>query len=116
MIDMVTGRTVRNLPGGDAAMAVPGAPLVVVADKGASWVISAARGDTAARFPVAAADGDAPLLVSVSADRRFVMIGRGSAVRLLDSTGKVLAEWTGFGRVSSVLLLHPPSTSASGSP
>ena len=93
-IDMVTGRTVRQLPGGDAAMAVPGAPLVVVADKGASWVISAASGDTVARFPVAAGDGDAPLLVSVSADQRYVMIGRGSAVRLLDSTGKVLSEWT----------------------
>ena len=112
MIDMVTGRTVRQLPGGDAAMAVPGAPLVVAADKGASWVISAASGDTVARFPVAAAEGDAPLLVSVSADRRYVMIGRGSAVRLLDSTGKVLSEWTGFGRVSSVLLLRPPPASA----
>ncbi len=112
MIDMVTGRTVRQLPGGDAAMPVPGAPLVVVADKGGSWVISAASGDTVARFPVAAAEGDAPLLVSVSADRRYVMIGRGSAVRLLDSTGKVLSEWTGFGRVSSVLLLRPPPASA----
>lgn len=109
MIDMVTGRTVRQLPGGDAAMAVPGAPLVVAANKGASWVISAASSDTVARFPVAAADGDAPLRVSVSVDRRFVIIGRGSAVHLLDSTGKVLSEWTGFGRVASVLLLRPPS-------
>jgi hypothetical protein len=109
MIDMVTGRTVRQLPGGDAAAAVPGTPLIAAADKDASWVISAASGDTVARFPVAAADGDAPLLVSVSADRRFVMIGRGPAVHLLDSTGKVLSEWTGFGRVASVLLLRPPS-------
>lgn len=108
MIDMVTG-TVRRLSGGDAAMAVPGAPLVVAADKSASWVISATSGDTVARFPVAAADADAPLRVSVSADRRFVLIGRGSAVHLLDSTGKALSEWTGFGRVASVLLLRPPS-------
>jgi hypothetical protein len=107
MIDIVTGRTVCQLPGGKAAMAVPGMPLVVAADMGASWVISAASGPLA-RFPVAAADGDAPLRVSVSADRRFVMIGRGSAVHLLDSTGKVLSEWTGFGRVASVLLLRPP--------
>jgi len=115
MIDMVTGRTVRQLPGGDATMAVPGAPLVVAADKAASWVISAATGDTVARFPVAAAEGDAPLLVSVSADRRYVMMGRGSAVHLLDSTGKVLSEWKGFGRVSSVLLRQPPA-SARASP
>jgi hypothetical protein len=109
MVDMATGRTVRHLPGGDSAMAVPGVPLVVAADKRASWVISAASGDTVARFPVAAADVDAPLLVSVSADRRLVMMGRGSAVHLLDSTGRTLAEWGGFGRVASVLLLRPPS-------
>jgi hypothetical protein len=109
MIDMITGRTVRHLSGGDAAMAVPGVPLVVAADKDASWVISAASGETVARFPVDPADGDAPLRVSVSADRRLVLIGRGSAVHLLDSTGKVLSEWAGLGRVVSVLLLrrHP---------
>jgi hypothetical protein len=106
MVDMTSGRAVRHLPGGDAAMALPGVPLVVAADKGSSWVLSAATGDTVARFPVPPAHAAAPLSAAVSADGRFVLIGRGAAVHLLDVVrGSVAFEWTGFSRVAAVRFL-----------
>lgn len=106
-IEMATGRAVRHVPGGDGAIAFASVPLVIVADKESSQVLSVATGDVAARFAVPIAAADARLSASVSPDGRLVLIGRGAAVHLLDAaTGQLVQEWTGFGRVGAVHFLR----------
>lgn len=108
-IDMVSGRALSNVPGGDSAIAFAGVPFVINADKQSSWVLSVATGDVAARFTVPAAD--APLSASVSPDGLFVLIGRGAEVHLLEAaTGRPVQEWTGFGRIGAVHFLRDVPT------
>lgn len=99
-IDMISGRAVSHVPGGDGVIAFAGVPIVINADKQSSWVLSVATGGVVARFTVPTAEADAPLSASVSPDGRLVLIGRGAAVHLLEAaTGRPVQEWTGFGRI-----------------
>jgi len=110
-IDMISGRALTHMPGGDGAIAFAGVPMVINADKQSSWVLNVATGDVVARFNVQAAEADAPLCASVSPDGRLVLIGRGTAVYLLEAaTGRTVQQWTGFGRIGLVRFLRDVPT------
>jgi hypothetical protein len=111
-VDMTGGHAIRNVPGGDAALPVPGASIAIGADSQSTWLVTVESGDVVARFPIPSALADARVFASISADHRFVLVGRGSTVHLVDATsGRAVSSWTGFARVEWLRFVSPPMAS-----